>query len=75
MRRIRYLCGDVTSEQTAIEFTRTALDAFGRIDVLVNNAAISIVKALHEHTPQEWDAVMDTNVKAIYLAAPTWFPS
>jgi NAD(P)-dependent dehydrogenase (short-subunit alcohol dehydrogenase family) len=67
--RIRYLCGDVTSEQTAIEFTRTALDAFGRIDVLVNNAGISIVKALHEHTPQEWDAVMDTNVKAIYLAA------
>ncbi len=67
--RARYLRGDVTSEQTAIDFTRTALDAFGRIDVLVNDAGISVVKALHEHTPAEWDAVMDTNVKAIYWAA------
>ena len=31
--------------------------------------AISIVKAIHEHTPDEWDAVMNTNVKALYWAA------
>ena len=67
--RLRYVRGDVGVEQTAIDFTRAALDAFGRIDVLVNNAGVSVVKPLHEHTPEEWDRVMDTNVKALYWAA------
>ena len=67
--RLKYLRGDVGIEQTAGEFTRIALDSFGRIDILVNNAGISVVKALHEHTPEEWDAVMNTNVKAMYWAA------
>jgi NAD(P)-dependent dehydrogenase (short-subunit alcohol dehydrogenase family) len=67
--RLRYVRGDVGLEQTAIDFTRAALDAFGRIDVLVNNAGVSVVKPLHEHTPEEWDRVMDTNVKAVYWAA------
>lgn len=67
--RLRYVRGDVGLEQTAIDFTQTAMNAFGRIDVLVNNAGISVVKPIHEHTPQEWDAVMNTNVKAAYWAA------
>jgi dihydroanticapsin dehydrogenase len=67
--RLRYVRGDVGVEQTAVEFTRAALDAWGRIDVLVNNAGISVVKAIHEHAPEEWDAVMNTNVKALYWSA------
>ena len=62
--RFRYVRGDVGVEQTANDFTRAALDAFGRIDVMVNNAGVSVVKPLHEHTPEEWDHVMNTNVKA-----------
>jgi NAD(P)-dependent dehydrogenase (short-subunit alcohol dehydrogenase family) len=68
-RRLHYVRGDVSAERTAAEFTRTALQAWGRIDVLVNNAGISVVKPIHEHTPEEWDAVMNTNVKAAYWAA------
>ena len=67
--RLKFVSGDVAAESTAREFTRVALDAFGRIDVLVNNAGISAVKALHEHTPDEWDKVMNTNAKAIYVAS------
>jgi NAD(P)-dependent dehydrogenase (short-subunit alcohol dehydrogenase family) len=61
--------GDVAHEQTSIDFTRTALDMFGRIDILVSNAALSIVKALHLHSPEEWDTVMNANVKSLYWAA------
>jgi NAD(P)-dependent dehydrogenase (short-subunit alcohol dehydrogenase family) len=67
--RVRYLCGDVSAEETARRFTQLAMDSFGRIDVLVNNAGVSVVKPLHEHTPEEWDAVMGVNVKAVYWAA------
>ena len=38
-------------------------------NVLVSNAAISIVKAVHLHTPEEWDTVMNANVKSLYWAA------
>ncbi|MFZ0394523.1 MAG: SDR family oxidoreductase [Terracidiphilus sp.] len=61
--------GDVGEEQTAIEFTRIAVEQFGRIDILVSNAAVSVIKPLHLHTPQEWDEVMNSNVKSLYWAA------
>lgn len=61
--------GDVGRESTAEEFTKAAMDNFGRIDILVNNAGVSVVRAIHEHTPEEWDWVMNTNVKAVYWAA------
>jgi NAD(P)-dependent dehydrogenase (short-subunit alcohol dehydrogenase family) len=67
--RVRYVRGDVSVEETAREFARVALESFGRIDVLVNNAGVSVVKPLHEHTPEEWDLVMGVNVKAAYWAA------
>jgi NAD(P)-dependent dehydrogenase (short-subunit alcohol dehydrogenase family) len=72
--RLRYLQGDVSIEDTARRFTRIAVETFGRIDVMVNNAGISIVKPIHEHTPEEWDAVMNTNVKAVYWAARNVIP-
>jgi len=67
--RLLYVRGDVSRDETALAFTEAGLRAFGRIDVLVNNAGISVVKPVHEHTPEEWDAVFGTNVKAAYLAA------
>ena len=67
--RLAFVVGDVSEESTAEAFTRTGLDRFGALDVLVNNAATSIVKPLHEHTPQEWDLVMNVNVKSLYYSA------
>ena len=40
----------------------------GRIDALINNAAIQICKPLIETTPDEWDAVMASNLRSVYLA-------
>jgi NAD(P)-dependent dehydrogenase (short-subunit alcohol dehydrogenase family) len=67
--RLAFVRGDVATEDAAREFTRVSLDRFGGLDVVINNAAVSVVKPLHEHTSDEWDAVMDTNVKALYWAA------
>lgn len=73
-KRLEIVRGSVSEESTAAAFTTTALDRFGRIDVVVCNAAESIVKAIHEHTPEEWDAVFNTNVKAVYWAARQVIP-
>jgi NAD(P)-dependent dehydrogenase (short-subunit alcohol dehydrogenase family) len=66
--RLQYLAGDVGQEATSIAFVEAAASTFGRLDILVGNAGISVVKPIHEHTPEEWDAVFNTNVKAIYWA-------
>lgn len=68
-QHFRYVSGDIAEEAAAVAFTRTAVDDFGRIDILVNNAGTSVVKPLHEHTPEEWDRVMNVNIKAVYWAA------
>jgi NAD(P)-dependent dehydrogenase (short-subunit alcohol dehydrogenase family) len=68
-QKLVFIQGDVAQESTSQRFTRAAMDNFGRIDILVNNAGISVVRPLHEHTPEEWDAVMNVNVKALYWAA------
>ena len=67
--KIEIVQGDVANEQTAINFTKTSIERFGRLDIFVSNAAVSIVKAIHEHTPEEWDAVFNSNVKALYWAS------
>lgn len=67
--RARAVVGDVADEATAIAYAEAARDAFGRIDVMVNNAGIACVKPIADHSPDEWDRVMNVNVKSIYWSA------
>ena len=43
------------------------LDAFGRLDVLVNNAAVQTEGAFLDVTEEDWDRVIDTNLKGTFL--------
>ena len=45
-----------------------------RLDALVNNAAIQITKPLLETSVEEWDAVMNSNLRAVFLGAKLAFP-
>lgn len=67
--RLHCVVGDVAAEETARAYTGRALEAYGRIDVMINNAAVACVKAIADHTPEEWDRVMNVNVKSIYWSA------
>ena len=44
----------------------TALEAFGRVDVMICNAGIALPRPIHEAAPEEWDRMMGVSVKAIY---------
>jgi len=66
--RLRFVTGDVGRESTSVESAQAAMSSFGRIDILVCNAGVSVVKPVHLHTPEEWDEVFNTNVKAVYWA-------
>lgn len=45
------------------------LDSMVGIDVLVNNAGITDTKRLLEYTDQDWDDIMDTNLKGAWIVA------
>ncbi len=44
-----------------------ALDAFGRIDVLVNNAGVTAPGTILDLAPSEWDRVMDVNLRSYFV--------
>ena len=46
----------------------TAKDAFGRVDILINNAGILRDRSFKNMTDAEWDAVIDVHLRGAYLA-------
>jgi NAD(P)-dependent dehydrogenase (short-subunit alcohol dehydrogenase family) len=58
---------DVTSSADWDETVAAAVEAFGGLDTLVNNAGIEIVKPLFDQTEEEFSRLMDINVKGVFL--------
>lgn len=63
-----FLRADVSNPADMEKMTNAAVERFGRIDILFNNAGVSCVGTLHETPEKEWDRVMGVNAKGIYLA-------
>lgn len=63
-----FIQADVADAAASQRVFAEVADEEGRIDALINNAATQICKPLLETTPEEWDAVMATNVRSVYLA-------
>lgn len=63
------LATDVSSETAVADLVASTLDAFGRIDALVNNAGISRNKPLAELSLADWETVIGTNLTAQFLCA------
>ncbi len=60
---------DVTNKVSVDAMVQNAMDAFGHIDILINNAGMNIRKPVVEVEESDWDTVMDTNLKGIFLVA------
>ena len=45
------------------------VDTYGSLDILVNNAGIELIKPTHELTEQDWDSVMNVNLKGLFLVS------
>jgi 2-deoxy-D-gluconate 3-dehydrogenase len=66
---------DVSDEAAVARLVQAALDRFGRIDVLVNNAGTNLRKPLHEYSLEEWHRVMDTNLTSAFLCSRAVYPA
>lgn len=62
---VRYRELDVTSSEDVAAFARFALDTFGRIDVLVNNAGVMPLSPLNALKVTEWNRMIDVNIRGV----------
>lgn len=58
---------DVTSAVDAARVVEQSNHALGEIDILVNNAGVGLFRPAHEASEAEWDTVLDTNLKGVFL--------
>jgi rhamnulose-1-phosphate aldolase/alcohol dehydrogenase len=62
---------DVTNGEQIEQSGKVAALAFGGVDIVVNNAGLSISKPLEEHTEKDWDILYDVLVKGQFLVTQT----
>jgi 3-oxoacyl-[acyl-carrier protein] reductase len=51
------------------------LERFGKIDILINNAGIVLYKSVLDTTEQDWNRLIDTNMKGVFLCCKAVLPS
>ncbi|GAA1395058.1 3-oxoacyl-[acyl-carrier-protein] reductase [Pseudonocardia kongjuensis] len=56
--------GSVTEDGFAERFVRTAVDSFGGLDIVVNNAGYTWDTVIQKMTDEQWDAILDVHLKA-----------
>jgi len=59
--------GDVSEEKDVIRLVRSTLDAFGSLEILVNNAAISMTTPVIDIDVADWDRVLAVNLRSVFL--------
>jgi NADP-dependent 3-hydroxy acid dehydrogenase YdfG len=64
-----FVTGDIREEKTSQAAVAAALKAFGRIDILIANAGVGNYKNLVDTSVEEYDEMMDANVKSTWLIA------
>lgn len=66
-RRSLFIRADVSKEDDVIRMVNKSVKEFGRIDILVNNAAIILQKKMVETTLDEWEKILGNNLRSCFL--------
>lgn len=66
-RRALVVPFDIAHLPSHAEAVERALSEFGQIDILLNNAGMNVRNASHEYLPEDWDRVLDTNLKGAFF--------
>jgi NAD(P)-dependent dehydrogenase (short-subunit alcohol dehydrogenase family) len=70
----RVFQADVSVENQVQKLERDVIGAFGKINILINNAGINLRKPLVDFTLEEWHRVLDTNLTSVFLMCRSFVP-
>lgn len=65
--RIEFMQTDITSEAQVVALMENVVQRHGRLDVLINNAGVSVEVPIQEMSEEQWERVMNVNVKGAFL--------
>ena len=68
------LRADVTKQNDVTKLVETVESTLAPISILVNNAGIGLFGPVHEKTEADWDQLMNTNVKSVFLVSRALIP-
>ena len=66
---------DLTSPPQIAELVKATESALGSLSILINNAGTGLFGPAHEKTEADWDRVLDTNLKSVFLVSRAAVPS
>ena len=72
--RAEGVAADVTQETQIKDMVSRTLEKLGRIDILVNNAGTTVRKEPQDLTIEEWDQVLNVNLRSAFLASKEVYP-
>jgi NAD(P)-dependent dehydrogenase (short-subunit alcohol dehydrogenase family) len=72
--RVKYAFGDVSKPAGAKHLVDETVRSFGRIDILVNSAGIYIEKRAEVTSEEEWDLIIDVDLKGVFLCSKYAYP-
>ena len=70
-----YIHLDVTREADRVSAVETAVSRYGKLDILVDNAGITIRKTIEDTTKEDWDRIMAINAKGVFLGTKQAIPA
>jgi NAD(P)-dependent dehydrogenase (short-subunit alcohol dehydrogenase family) len=70
----RVFPADVSEEEQVQKLERDVVAAFGKVNILINNAGINVRKLLVEFTLEEWQRVLNTNLTSVFLMCRSFIP-
>jgi 2-deoxy-D-gluconate 3-dehydrogenase len=73
--KAEFCAADVTKEADCQTLVKKTSDAFGRVDILINNAGTNVRKAAEQYSLAEWTHVMDTNLTSAFMCAQAVYPA
>ncbi|WP_338630249.1 2-dehydro-3-deoxy-D-gluconate 5-dehydrogenase KduD [Clostridium baratii] len=66
-KKVVFVQGDLTKKEDRSKVINKAIEEFGKIDILINNAGTIRRTPLLEYKEEDWNAVMDINLNAVYF--------
>ena len=68
------IAADVSRPEDCARLVQETVDAFGRLDVLVNNAGVGILASIEELSVEDWQTQIDTNLRGVFCCSKAAVP-